>query len=110
MLNLTVNNTTNIENVTACNNYYWPYNGQTYYNSVVWPETSINGNGCIHYEILNLTINSVNTNIYLTISSNVIGVQAQSSAYQWLDCNTNFASIIGATSQLHSNSGWKLCC
>jgi uncharacterized delta-60 repeat protein len=102
VLNLTVNNTTNIENVTACNNYYWPYNGQTYYGSGVWTETSTNVYGCTHFEILNLTINSVNTNIYLTISSNVISVQAQASAYQWLDCNANFDSIIGATSQSYS--------
>lgn len=102
VLNLIVNNTSNIENVTACNNYYWPYNGQTYYGSGVLTEISTNVNGCIHYEILNLTINSVNTNIYLTINSNVIGVQVQASAYQWLDCNANFASIVGATSQNYS--------
>lgn len=48
-----VNNTSN---VTMCNSYTWPVNGQTYNTSGTYIEYVGNGNGCMNTETLNLTI------------------------------------------------------
>jgi hypothetical protein len=61
-LNLTINNSTsNTTAVAACDSYTWSLNNTTYSNSGMYTSTSTNAAGCIHSEILNLTINTFNT-------------------------------------------------
>ncbi len=56
--------TSNTSNITECDNYIWPINGQMYDISGVYIDSSINSSGCIHIDTLELIINSssVNTN------------------------------------------------
>ncbi|MBK7763870.1 MAG: hypothetical protein IPI46_10965 [Bacteroidetes bacterium] len=56
-LNLTINNSTsNVSNVNACLTYSWPVDNATYTNSGTYTVTSMNAAGCLHSEVLNLTI------------------------------------------------------
>jgi hypothetical protein len=46
---------------------------------------------------LHLTIASINTNI--TLSGNILSSNATNASYQWIDCENNFAPIVGETNQ-----------
>lgn len=59
ILNLTLlNNTTAIQNVTACDNYLWSINGSIYTTSGTYVSTITNAAGCDSTVTLNLTINN----------------------------------------------------
>ena len=62
--------------VTACNQYTWAVNGQTYTASGVYKVTSLNANGCINTATLNLTIHNS--------TSSTVSVSACKS-YTWPD-------------------------
>jgi hypothetical protein len=49
-------NTETIDSVIACGYYTWPINGETYTLSGTYTQTSLNTNGCLHTNILQLTI------------------------------------------------------
>ena len=84
---------------TECSPFVW-IDGITYTaNNTTATDTIFSGatNGCDSVVTLNLTITVVDTSIisagtYLTAN----GLAA---TYQWLDCNTNFARIPGATAR-----------
>ena len=62
-LNLTINSpTSNSTDVSACDNYTWSINGETYASSGEFIEVSTNENGCTHTDTLNLTIDNSTTN------------------------------------------------
>ena len=89
----------------ACNSYTW-IDGITYTsnnNSATYMLT--NSTGCDSLVTLDLTINTLNNNIINnspTLSSVIAG-----GAYQWLDCDNNYAIINGETNQnfTASNNG-----
>jgi pimeloyl-ACP methyl ester carboxylesterase len=56
------------DNVTACNTYTWPINGQTYTSSGVYSAISTNPSGCAHTATLNLTIEN-NTSSSLSVTT-----------------------------------------
>jgi len=61
-LNLTINvSTTSTQSVTACDNYTWSVNGQTYTIGGAYTATSTNAAGCSQTDTLNLTINPSTT-------------------------------------------------
>lgn len=49
-------NTSSSTSITACDHYTWPVTGQTYTNSGIYTQTSLNANGCTHTDSLVLTI------------------------------------------------------
>ncbi|MBL6872369.1 MAG: PKD domain-containing protein [Flavobacteriales bacterium] len=61
-VNLTINQTpaTIVQNITQCDSYTWPVNGETYTQSGTYHYTEVGGasNGCDQKYTLNLTINS----------------------------------------------------
>ncbi|MGH1336870.1 MAG: SBBP repeat-containing protein [Aureispira sp.] len=89
--------TTSVDSITACNTYTW-IDGNTYIsNNNIATVTLTNVMGCDSVITLNLTIDTVDTNISLTgltLSAAATGV-----AYQWLDCNNNLAAIATETNQ-----------
>lgn len=98
-LNLTLNHsaaTTDIK--TACDSFLW-MNGITYTASNnTATHTLSTVAGCDSIITLNLTINTVDVSVVVTdpaITANETGA-----AYQWLDCNNNFAVLAGDTSQV----------
>ncbi|MBK7761850.1 MAG: SprB repeat-containing protein [Bacteroidetes bacterium] len=57
LLNLTINQSTStIDTVVSCDSYYWPVTNTTYYNNGTYTSTSINANGCIHYDTLTVIV------------------------------------------------------
>lgn len=86
---------------TACNSYTW-IDGNVYTtNNNTATDTLLGGavNGCDSIVTLDLTINSVSD---VTTTQNGISITANNTAataYEWLDCNNNYAVISGETSQ-----------
>lgn len=52
-----IENTSHIDTVVACDTFTWLVNGNTYSNSGEYFVTSTNPSGCMHTELLKLTIN-----------------------------------------------------
>ena len=95
-LNLTINSSsTSTSSATACDSYTWSCNGQTYTTSGIYTCTSINATGCVHTEILNLTIN---------VSTTTTSSASACDAYTW-SCNgsTYTSSGIYACTSLNAN-------
>jgi hypothetical protein len=54
--------------------------------------------GCDSVVTLNLTINEINIDSIVSESGNTLTVNATGVEFQWLDCDNNFAPIVGETS------------
>ncbi len=94
-LNLTINNSsTNTSNVTACDSYTWSCNGIGYVSTGTYTCTSMNAAGCLHTEVLNLTINN-NTTSTLTA--------AACGTYTW-SCNNVTYTTSGTYTCTSSNA------
>lgn len=83
--------------VTTCGSYVWAQNGQTYTTSGTYTD-AISGSACGTVATLNLTIvNNINSNV---VQNNFVLTASQPNMnYQWVDCNADFAPIVGATNQ-----------
>jgi len=79
--------------VTACTSYDW--NGNTYTASGSYAVTLQNAQGCDSTANLNLTIETVNTNV--TQGGIVLTAESASGTFQWIDCDNGNAIISGAT-------------
>jgi len=85
-LNLTINyNTSNTSSAFGFLSYTWPLNGMTYSVSGNYTVTSVNAAGCVHSEILNLTIQGF-CNFTLAVSED-----------QPISCNGNMDAALQAT-------------
>ena len=78
--------------VTACNSFDW--NGNTYSTSGSYAVTLQNAQGCDSTANLNLTIETVNTNV--TQGGIVLTAESASGTFQWIDCDNGNAVIPGA--------------
>lgn len=85
---------------TALCSYTWSQNGITYASTGAYNDTITNAVGCDSIITLYLTINTIDvsiTNTSPTLTANTTGAN-----YQWLDCNNNFAVIVGETNQSYT--------
>jgi hypothetical protein len=83
---------------TACNSLTW-IDGNSYTtnnNTATYILTS--AAGCDSVVTLNLTINEINIDSIVSESGNTLTVNATGVEFQWLDCDNNFAPIVGETS------------
>ena len=98
-LDLTINNPSSGTNViTACGSYVW-IDGNNYTSSNnTATHILTNAFGCDSIVSLNLTINSV-SDITTSLSGITITANNSNAAYQWLDCDNNYAPISGETGQ-----------
>ena len=70
-LNLTLNNSTTINNVeTECDSYTWSVNGSDYNSSVIDTVIGVNASGCYETIILDLTINNSTISIENQLACN----------------------------------------
>ena len=82
----------------ACHSYTAP-DGHQYNTSGIYTATIPNSVGCDSVITINLTIDTViASEVNNSPILSVIGAQ-QSSTYQWVDCNNNYAAIPGAVNQ-----------
>ncbi len=99
-LNLTVlNEAYEYDILTACTSYTW-INGVTYTSSnntafLTYPGGAFNG--CDSTVFLDLTIETVD--VGASRIGNMLVANLAGASYQWLDCNNNFAPIVGETNQ-----------
>ncbi len=98
-LNLTINQPTSSSvNVSACEEYTWPVNNQTYTQSGTYIDTLQNANTCDSIVSLNLSINTVDISVADSVLS--LTALATGASFQWLDCQDNFSPIPGANSAI----------
>jgi hypothetical protein len=87
--------------VTACGEFTWDVNGQTYYFTGTHLANFTNQYGCDSTFILDLTILTP-PNISISSGGLSLSVPSGALSYQWLDCDANYAPIFGAN--LHTFS------
>jgi hypothetical protein len=74
------------------------FNGQLVTAPGIYYDTLVTAAGCdsiIQLNLFSLTVNTAVTQTGSTLTANHIGT-----FYQWLDCNNNFAPILGATNRI----------
>lgn len=80
-------------NTSACNNFRLP-SGIEVSESGIYTDTLKSINQCDSIITIDLTINTVNTDIDID-GNNLITEDTLADAYQWLDCDNNFEAIQG---------------
>ena len=83
--------------VEACNSYTSPSGSYTWTTSGTYMDTLTNIRGCDSLITVHLTVEAVDTSV--TKSGGILTALAPNASYQWLDCNSGFATISGANSQ-----------
>ena len=98
-LDLTITSTlSHTDVVQACDSLIW-IDGNTYTSSNnTATHILVNAAGCDSVVTLDLTITNVNATVVI-VDDSTLQVQSVASAttYQWVDCNNNFAPIVGET-------------
>lgn len=82
---------------SACFAYTSPSGNYIWTSSATYMDTISTAAGCDSIITINLTINDVDTSITpsgTTLTSSEVGIN-----YQWVDCDSNYAPISGATGQ-----------
>jgi hypothetical protein len=101
-ITLTINNSsTSSETVTACDDYLWAVDANTYTTTGMYTIVMPNAAGCDSTITLDLTINPTPVNSVTQVGL-VLTADAAGVTYQWLDCDNSHAIIAGATSQSYS--------
>ncbi|MBL4704079.1 MAG: VCBS repeat-containing protein [Flavobacteriales bacterium] len=75
------------------------FQNQLYSSSGIYDHHLLSINGCDSLETLDLTI--VELNIPLNMNHDTLESITNFDAYQWLDCNNNYAPIAGETNQIY---------
>lgn len=84
----------------SCDSFLW-IDGNTYNNSNNSATYNLtNSGGCDSIVTLDLTITSVNNSV--SQNGNSLTAAVAGAAYQWLDCDSNFSPLPGATNQGYS--------
>jgi hypothetical protein len=83
----------------VCSGNSYTFNGNTYTNAGVYTDTLTSVLGCDSLTSLNLIVDTVNT--HLTVIGNFLFAPA-STNYQWVNCNTGFSAISGATTDTYT--------
>jgi hypothetical protein len=96
-LHLTIlNGSVGFVTVVACGSYTWPLSGDTYTLSGWYNDTLTNAAGCDSVITLDLTILTIDNSVSLSAGTLTA---AAGLTYQWVNCDSGFAAIAGATSQ-----------
>lgn len=102
-LNLTINDSNgSSETASSCDTYTWAANNQTYNSTGIYTAVLQNNNGCDSTVTLDLTINTINSQVVL--GSDNISLEAQTGydSYQWVNCDRHYAPIPDATSPTYA--------
>ena len=102
-LNLTINTLESSSIVEeVCDNYTWSANNQTYSNSGVYTGTLNTVDGCDSIVTLNLTIQSVDTDVTIDFDDKTLLAASNYSNYQWVDCKNGYTPIQGANTAVYA--------
>jgi hypothetical protein len=81
---------------SSCDSYTSP-SGAVYTTSGNYTDVIVNAAGCDSTITIQLTINTVNNSV--SQNGAVLTAQQSGASYQWLNCQTGFSAIAGATGQ-----------
>ena len=97
-LDLTINYSNFLTDLqSTCSSYTW-IDGNSYTATTNTPTYNLtNTFGCDSVINLDLTVNTVNNSI--TNTTQTLTADATGATYQWLDCDNNYAPILGETNQ-----------
>lgn len=84
----------------ACLQFVSPSKKHVWKTSGNYLDTLLNRKGCDSIVTINLTVNTVNVGV--SQSKAKLTALFNGGAYQWLDCNKNYAKISGATAQQYT--------
>ncbi|MDX1350350.1 MAG: PKD domain-containing protein [Putridiphycobacter sp.] len=98
-INLNLNQSSSTISEEACLFYIAP-DGATYTTSGQYVAIIPNAFGCDSIISINLTINTVDITVIQV--DNTLTASSSGAAYQWVDCNNNYAPIAGETNQSFS--------
>ncbi len=85
--------TSNCMGITSpSGSFFWDEPGQYF-------DTLINEEGCDSVITINLEVPAIYTNVAIVGGDSLLSLAYDASAYQWLDCGDNYATIEGATAQ-----------
>lgn len=88
------------DDISACQTYTWPVNGQTYTTSGVYTAPITPNWGCDDVATLDLTITStINSSVSYNGPTTLHANNDLATSYQWVSCSNDFAEISGATGQ-----------
>lgn len=99
-VNLTIHNSGSNISSTACGSYTSPSGNFIWTSSGFYQDTVPNAAGCDSVITVNLTIQLNDTSV--TVSSGTLIANANGAAYQWLNCDSNYVEITGATAQTYT--------
>lgn len=92
--------TTMTDTQLGCNSFNW-IDGVTYFSDTTGATfTILNVNGCDSIISLDLTVQQID--ISTTVIAATITANATNASYQWLDCDTGFSPIAGASNQSYT--------
>ena len=80
---------------TACDSYTVPSGDETYTESGTYYDTIPNAAGCDSIITIHLTIDTVDVSV--TLEDETLTAHATDAAFQWLDCENDYAIIPGET-------------
>ncbi len=87
---------TSTQEISSCAPVPSPSGNSTYEESGTYRDTLVNTAGCDSIVLTNFTLTPLDTSVTITDTS-LVSNAAQADSYQWVDCNSNFAPIAGAT-------------
>jgi len=88
------------ENHEICQNNPFFWRGQYYSVAGTYFDSLLTTHGCDSIYILNLNVNSVNTDVIQ--NQNTLTASATNAIFQWVDCNNSFSAIFDETSNIFS--------
>jgi hypothetical protein len=84
------------QTITSCGEFTWSANNQTYTSPGTYTENMYNIYGCDSIVTLNLTFNTIDAQINIDTDEITLLSTPGYQAYQWVDCDGDFAIINGA--------------
>ena len=92
-----LSSTASTSSINTCDPSYMSPSGKIWTTSGAYNDTIPNAAGCDSVITINLTITSINTDV--TKLKDTLTAESSQGAYQWLDCEDNYAMITGANEQ-----------
>lgn len=95
--NFGYNNTQSVISVTTCDSYASPSDKYVWSSSGTYKDTIPNAAGCDSIITIELVVNTIDSTVIL--NQNTLIANASGAAYQWVNCNNSYGSILGETNQ-----------
>jgi len=84
-----------VETASFCNGDSYTFNGTTYTQAGTYTVNIPQTGACD--SVISFTLNSIPVNTNITVANNFLSANIGATAYQWVDCDNNYALIAGET-------------